>query len=200
MLRGDSGKVLLGSGSNVQDRCVVVGTEEHDAEIKDDVTVGHCAVIRGARVEPRCVIGMQSVIEEGSVIGPDSIVGAGAVVAAGTRVGPKELWAGSPAKRVRELTPAELEGVARQSVEYSRMARRHAAEFHGHGTQWTAAEKLLAGQYEDEQAGRPMRTGATAAGDAVAAATGGAKAKKSSEGDDEPRENLKPSITPISQI
>ena len=166
--------------------------------------MGHCAVIRGARVEPRCVIGMQSVVEEGAVVGPDSIVGAGAVVAAGTRVGPKELWAGSPARRMRALTPAELEGVARQSAEYSRLARRHSAEFHGHGTQWTAAEKLLAGQWDDEQAGRPMRgtpEGDKAAGKAVAEATGGAK---SGDGDKAPKSGeskaTSPSITPISQI
>jgi gamma-carbonic anhydrase len=73
-----------------------------------DVTVGHGAVVHGARVGDNCIVGIRAVLLNGSVVGENSIVGACALLTEGKVYPPNSLILGMPARVVRELTPGEI--------------------------------------------------------------------------------------------
>jgi carbonic anhydrase/acetyltransferase-like protein (isoleucine patch superfamily) len=81
--------------------------DKHPTIIGDDVTVGHNAVVHGATIEDRCLIGMGAILLNGCVIGTGSIVAAGALVPEGMIVPPGSMVMGVPAKVRRTLTPEE---------------------------------------------------------------------------------------------
>ncbi|CCQ75400.1 transferase hexapeptide repeat family protein [Magnetospira sp. QH-2] len=126
-LRGDIGRIEVHAGANIQDNCTlhcfpraacVVGVEGH---------IGHGTVLHGARIGPRVLIGMNSVIMDDAEIGDAAIVGAMSFVKAGARIPPRSLWAGIPAKRVRDLLDTEIAWKARGTAEYQEIARRSLA-------------------------------------------------------------------------
>lgn len=112
VLRGDEGKIVIGSGSNVQDNSVIHTTPDNPTILGDDVTIGHGALLEGCRVEKGAVIGMGAIILHQAVIGEQSMVAAGSVVTPGTHIQPRTLAAGTPA-----VTKKELSGMALRAVE-----------------------------------------------------------------------------------
>ncbi len=116
VLRGDSGsRITIGKRVNVQDGTVIHlngaradGTPDMPTIIGDDITIGHSALIHACTLESGCFIGMRSVILDGAVVESGAMVAAGAVVAPGKVVKKGELWAGTPAKPLRDLRPHEL--------------------------------------------------------------------------------------------
>ncbi len=128
VIRGDVGAIRIGRRSNIQDGCVlhltgggppiVVGAE---------VTVGHRAILHGATVEDRCLIGMGSVLLDGCVIGEESLVGAGSLVLEGTRVPPRSFIAGVPATIKGPIPPAVHARLRDSADGYVRLAREHGA-------------------------------------------------------------------------
>jgi carbonic anhydrase/acetyltransferase-like protein (isoleucine patch superfamily) len=127
VLRGDSDRIEVGAGSNVQDGAVVHVDPGFPCRIGARVTVGHRAVVHGATVEDEALIGMGAVILNGAVIGAGSIVGAGAVVREGMQVPPDSLVLGVPAKVVRAVSAAErarsVDGAARYVERAARYGR-----------------------------------------------------------------------------
>lgn len=109
VVRGDEGPIRIGARSNVQDCAVVHSDLGTGVEIGEEVTIGHGAVVRGARIGDRAMIGMNATVMTGAVIGEEAIVGAGAVVPYGMNVPPRCLAVGVPARVVRELEQWELE-------------------------------------------------------------------------------------------
>lgn len=108
VLRGDVHHIRVGERSNIQDGTIVhVSTNDGPAIIGDDVLIGHGAIIHGCILHNGCFIGMAATVMD------DAVVEAGAMVAAGALVGPKkripagQLWAGTPARFVRQLKPEE---------------------------------------------------------------------------------------------
>ena len=127
VVRGDSDSVRIGARTNVQDG-VVVHTQRGDAaDIGDDVSIGHNAVVHGATIERGCLIGMGSTILSGAVIGEGSLVAAGALVAQGVRIPPRSLVAGVPGRVVRELREGDREAVRRNAELYAGYTERHRA-------------------------------------------------------------------------
>jgi carbonic anhydrase/acetyltransferase-like protein (isoleucine patch superfamily) len=119
VLRGDINKIIIGEGSNIQEHCVLHTSKGlGDTVVGSDVTVGHKAVLHGCKVGDRCIIGMNSVILDNSQIGEDSIVGAHSLVSMGKVFPARSLILGSPAKVVRELTPAELDQIKDSARRY----------------------------------------------------------------------------------
>jgi carbonic anhydrase/acetyltransferase-like protein (isoleucine patch superfamily) len=80
-----------------------------ETKIGSYVTIGHGAMLQSCIVEDNCLIGMNAVVQEGSVIESNSMVAAGAVVLPETHIPQGQLWAGNPAKYVRDVTEAEIE-------------------------------------------------------------------------------------------
>jgi carbonic anhydrase/acetyltransferase-like protein (isoleucine patch superfamily) len=92
---------VVGEGSNVQDHSML-----HEAEIGDDVTVGHNVTVDQSEVEDNCLVGIGSSVLQGAVVGEGSIVAAGAVVREGQEIPPGSLAYGVPAE-TRELNEAQ---------------------------------------------------------------------------------------------
>ncbi|HMI32473.1 MAG TPA: gamma carbonic anhydrase family protein [Candidatus Limnocylindrales bacterium] len=128
VIRGDVGAIRIGGRSNIQDGCVLhVTAGGTPLTVGAEVTVGHRAILHGATIEDRCLIGMGSVLLDGCVIGEESLVGAGSVVLEGTRVPPRSFIAGVPAK-VKGPIPAPVHARLKESAAgYVRLAREHAA-------------------------------------------------------------------------
>mmetsp|Transcript_5556 Transcript_5556/g.5739 ORF Transcript_5556/g.5739 Transcript_5556/m.5739 type:complete len:232 (+) Transcript_5556:92-787(+) len=150
VLRGDVNKIRVGPVSNVQDRAVIYCTDKLDSgfssevDIGSHVTVGHGAVLHSCTVRDECVIGMGAVISEGSIVDKGSMVAAGAIVLADTFIPSGQLWAGNPAKFVRNLTEEELASIPKSAEAYADLAAKHSEEFLPYGTVYQHSEKLNA--------------------------------------------------------
>ena len=108
VVRGDVHFIRIGARTNIQDLTLVhVMRDLHPTVIGDDVTVGHSAVVHGATIENRCLIGMGAILLNGCRIGEGSIVAAGALVPEGMTVPPGSMVMGMPARVRRALTPEE---------------------------------------------------------------------------------------------
>lgn len=128
VVRGDVGPIRVGARTNLQDGCVLhVTTGLPGLTVGDEVTVGHRAVLHGATIRDRCLIGMGAILLDGCDIGEESLVGAGSVVREGTIVPPRSFIAGVPAV-VKGPIPAGVHARLRASAEaYVALARDHAA-------------------------------------------------------------------------
>lgn len=125
VVRGDSDAVRIGARTNLQDG-VVVHTQAGDpAMIGDDVSVGHGAVVHGARIEDGCLVGMNATVLSGAIVGAGSLVAAGALVPQGMQVPPGSLVAGVPARVVRELREADREAVRLNAERYAGYTAAH---------------------------------------------------------------------------
>lgn len=119
VVRGDVYYIRIGKCSNIQDGCILHVTRDRFATIVGDyVTVAHGAILHGCTVQSHCLIGMGAIVMDQAVIGEGSIVGAGALVTMGLQVPPRSLVLGSPAKVLRELSPAEVQGIDRYAHNY----------------------------------------------------------------------------------
>ena len=131
VIRGDINSIRIGEMTNIQDLSVLHVTHSDPVIVGARVTVGHRAIIHGAVVEDCCLIGMGATLLDGCRIGACSLVAAGALVTPGKRVKAGEIWAGSPAKYMRDITEDE-KAYALESVEvYCRLAREYAEEIAG---------------------------------------------------------------------
>jgi carbonic anhydrase/acetyltransferase-like protein (isoleucine patch superfamily) len=130
-VRGDVHNVTIGSKSSVGDRAVV-----HVAKIQGDlptsignnVTIGANAIIHACTIEDLVIIGESAQLMDGATVCTNSIVSPGAVVTPGTKVPSGELWAGSPAKKVRALSSEEIASIAESAHDVLEMAYLHAVE------------------------------------------------------------------------
>jgi carbonic anhydrase/acetyltransferase-like protein (isoleucine patch superfamily) len=123
VLRGDYGRIQVGSGANVQDNAVIHCTSESDAVLEAGATVAHSCVVHGARI---AVVANGSVVLDGAMIGAGSLVADGSVVAAGVEIPEGVLAAGAPAQVKREIagTPAEW-WIQQTGPSYAELATRH---------------------------------------------------------------------------
>ncbi|MEJ5375764.1 MAG: gamma carbonic anhydrase family protein [bacterium] len=109
VLRADWGSIRVGRGSNLQENCVLHVRPGETVLLGEDCHVGHGAIIHGAVVEDRVLVGMGSVLMDGVRVGMESIVGAGAVLKEGFQVPPRSIVTGVPAKVVGQVTEQLLE-------------------------------------------------------------------------------------------
>ena len=124
VLRGDVDSISVGEASNLQDQVVVHCRRGLPAVIGKGVTVGHGAIVHGARIGDLCLIGMGAIVMEAR-IGRECIVAAGAMVPKGFTAPPRSLILGLPAKVARRLTPEELRGLKASRDSYLALAERH---------------------------------------------------------------------------
>ena len=117
----------IGKRCNIQDLALI----HNKVTIGDDVSVGHSAIVHGATIGDRVIVGMGATILDGAVIGSDCIVGAGALVTGKMNAPDGSMILGSPAKVVRELTEKERESIlanAKLYLEKSEEYRAHATK------------------------------------------------------------------------
>jgi carbonic anhydrase/acetyltransferase-like protein (isoleucine patch superfamily) len=122
-VRADDNTVFIGPRANIQDGTVIYtdggGIPTH---IGADVTIGHMALIHGCHLEDRAFVGMQAMVMDGAVVESD------AMVTPGKRVPSGELWAGRPARKMRDLTPEEIAEYASYVPEYTELAEDYVTE------------------------------------------------------------------------
>lgn len=118
VLRGDEGAITVGENTNIQD-CAVLHEETH---VGAGCTIGHGAIVHGCTVGDNVLIGMGATVLNGAKIGDNCIVGAGALVTGKMDAPAGSMILGSPAKVVRPLTEAEIEGNRESARGYCRLA------------------------------------------------------------------------------
>ena len=124
VLRGDVSFIKIGKNSNIQDNAVIHVDYEQPTVIGENVTVGHLAVVHGASVGNNVIVGIHAVVLNNAEIGDGSVIGAGAVVTPGTKIPPKSLVVGVPAKVVRKGN--DVEKMAKENgLIYQRLRDKH---------------------------------------------------------------------------
>ena len=129
VIRGDVNFVRIGARTSVQDGSVI--HVSHDGPhaklggfatvIGEDVTIGHKAIIHACMIGNASLIGMGAILLDGVRVGDHAMIGAGALVPPGKVVGDGELWVGNPARPVRTLTDAQIEGLRYSAAHYVRL-------------------------------------------------------------------------------
>jgi carbonic anhydrase/acetyltransferase-like protein (isoleucine patch superfamily) len=125
VLRGDTERITIGRGSNVQDGCVLHTDRGFPLTLGAEVTIGHQVVLHGCTVGDGSLVGIQAVVLNGAVIGRGSLVAAGAIVTEGKTFPDHSLIMGAPAKVVREISPEQAQRMARGAGHYVDNAQRH---------------------------------------------------------------------------
>ncbi len=125
--RGDSEKITIGAGSNVQDGSVLHADPGMPLVIGANVSVGHMVMLHGCTIGDGSLVGIGAVVLNGAKIGKNCIVGANSLVTEGKEFPDGTMIMGSPAKAVRELAPEQIAGIHRIAPHYVDNARRFRA-------------------------------------------------------------------------
>ena len=127
VMRGDVNNIVIGQRTNIQDLTMVhVSSFGHNTEIGDDVTIGHSAVIHACKIGDGAFVGMQACVMDGAVIEDGAMVAAGALVPPGKVVPKGALWAGRPAKFMRDLTEDDYKHMAWSASHYVKLSKAYA--------------------------------------------------------------------------
>jgi carbonic anhydrase/acetyltransferase-like protein (isoleucine patch superfamily) len=134
VLRGDVNQIRVGARTNIQDGSVIhVDSPKpgdphgHKTIIGDDVLIGHLAMVHGCVLEDRSFVGLGAIVMDGCRIESEAMLAAGAMLTPGKTIPARQLWAGRPAKYVRDLTPSDLAGMQMGVAHYVELAKLHAA-------------------------------------------------------------------------
>ncbi|MBS1750745.1 MAG: gamma carbonic anhydrase family protein [Bacteroidetes bacterium] len=124
VVRGDVNAIRLGNKVNIQDGAVIHCTyQKTQTIVGNNVSIGHNAIVHGCTVQDNVLIGMGAIVMDNAVIGSNSIIAAGAVVLEGTHVEPGSIFAGVPARKVKdisqELIGGEIHRIANNYLMYS---------------------------------------------------------------------------------
>ena len=125
-VRGDNNYILIGTNTNIQDNsCVHIDSRRYPTVIGNDVTIGHSAIIHACEIGDGGFVGMGAIVMDGAVIEPGGMLAAGAMLTPGKRIPSGELWAGRPAKKMRNLSDDEKLFNQKSAVHYVEVARAH---------------------------------------------------------------------------
>lgn len=124
VLRGDVNSITIGDRVNIQDGAIIHGTfEKSPTTIGDDVSIGHNAIVHGCTIKDKVLIGMGSIIMDDCVVGSNSIIAAGSVLPKNTIVAEGTVFAGVPAKKIKEVSPelqkGEIERISANYIHYA---------------------------------------------------------------------------------
>ncbi|GEO10551.1 gamma carbonic anhydrase family protein [Segetibacter aerophilus] len=111
VIRGDVNYIKMGNKVNLQDGAVIHCTYlKNPTNIGNNVSIGHNAIVHGCTVHDNVLIGMGAIVMDRSVVNSNSIIAAGAVVLEGTIVEEGSIYAGVPAKKVKDISPEKISG------------------------------------------------------------------------------------------
>ncbi len=120
VVRGDLNEIKIGGKTNIQDNCVIHVDQEYSCEIGDMVTIGHSAVVHGAKIGSHVIVGIGAVVLDGAEIGDYTLIGAGSVVT-GKKYPENSLILGVPGRVVRELNEREIELIEERWKDYYKL-------------------------------------------------------------------------------
>ena len=124
VVRGDVNSIRIGNKVNIQDGVVIHATYEIAAtHIGNNVSIGHNAIVHGCTLHDNVLVGMGSIVMDHCEIGSNSIIAAGAVVTQNTIVPPGSIYAGVPARKIKEIDPDlqqnEIQRIAKNYILYA---------------------------------------------------------------------------------
>ena len=123
VIRGDVNSIRIGDDTNIQDGVVIHATyQTHSTTIGNRVSIGHNAIVHGCTIEDEVLIGMGSIVMDGCVVESGSIIAAGAVVPPNTHIEKGSLYAGVPAKKIKEVTEEQRALIERTAANYPKYA------------------------------------------------------------------------------
>ncbi len=124
VIRGDVNSIRIGKKVNIQDGAVIHCTYQRTkTHIGNNVSIGHNALVHGCTIHDNVLVGMGAIVMDNCVIGSNSIIAAGAVLLEKTNVEPGSVWAGVPAKKVKDINPDLLKNeVERIATNYTMYA------------------------------------------------------------------------------
>ena len=135
VVRAEVNRIVIGARSNIQDGSVVhcdgpmPGVPDgFPTLIGDDVLVGHNVMLHGCVLLDRAFVGLSATVMNGAVIEGDAMLAAGAMLTQGKRIEARQLWAGSPARFVRDLDDAAVMGMRMGVAHYVENAKQHMVE------------------------------------------------------------------------
>ena len=115
VIRGDVHSIRIGDNVNIQDGAIVHCTyQKAPVSIGNNVSVAHGAIVHGCTIHDNVLIGMGAIVMDGVVIESNCIIAAGSVVLENTRVEEGSVYAGAPARKIKSIDPALLEGQVRR--------------------------------------------------------------------------------------
>ncbi len=124
VVRGDVHYIRMGNKVNIQDNAVVHCTyQKHPTNIGNNVSVGHNAIVHGCTIHDNVLVGMGAIVMDACVIESNCIIAAGAVLLEGTHVPSGSVYAGVPARKVKDLSPelfsGEIQRIANNYITYA---------------------------------------------------------------------------------
>ncbi|MDA3905040.1 MAG: gamma carbonic anhydrase family protein [Bacteroidales bacterium] len=124
VIRGDVHSIRIGNNVNVQDGAIIHCTyQKSPVEIGNNVSIAHNAIVHGASIRDNVLVGMGAILMDDVVVESNSIIAAGAVVSKGTHIKSGSVWAGVPAKKIKDIDEQLLKGeVNRISDSYNMYA------------------------------------------------------------------------------
>jgi len=129
VIRGDVNEIRIGKRTNIQDlsmiHCAELGQGTY---LGDDITVGHSAVLHACNIEDNAFIGIQACVMDDCIVEKGAMVAAGALVTPGKIVKAGEVWAGSPAKKLRDINEKDLHFFEINRQRYVRLAHEYKTE------------------------------------------------------------------------
>ncbi len=119
VVRGDVHSITIGNDTNIQDGVVIHGTyQKAKTVIGNNVSIAHNAVVHGCTIHDNALVGMGAIIMDDAIVGEYAVIAAGAVVLPGTRVEPGSVYAGVPARRVKDTGDEMRAVIARTARNY----------------------------------------------------------------------------------
>ena len=129
VVRGDVNEIRIGKRTNIQDSTMIHCAERGQGTyIGDNVTVGHSAVLHACTIEDDAFIGIQACVMDDCLIEQGAMVAAGALVTPGKIIKAGEVWAGRPAKKLRDINQNDLEFFEINRQRYVRLANQYIVE------------------------------------------------------------------------
>jgi len=134
VLRGDLNRIRIGARTNIQDGTVIhvdpprpgSPAEGFPCLIGEEVLIGHMAMVHGCSLHDRAFVGLGAIVMDGCEIESDAMLAAGALLTQGKRIPAGQLWAGRPAKYVRDLDEGDIAGMRAGVAHYVALAKLHA--------------------------------------------------------------------------
>ena len=134
-IRGDMHSISVGPRTSIQDNSVLHIThagpynpDGYPLNIGSDVTIGHGAILHGCTVGDRVLVGMGAVVMDGAVVEDNVVIAAGALVTPGKTLRSGYLYAGSPAREMRELSQGEMDYFVYSANNYVKLKDQHIGE------------------------------------------------------------------------
>lgn len=128
VLRGDVNRIEIGEATNIQDGSILHADSDLPCLIGDHVHVGHHANLHACVVKRGAMIGIGSIVLSGAQIGSGAVIGAGSVVLEGTKIPPRTLAVGVPARVVRKVTTKDVNYIKSWVAKYVKLAKAYRFE------------------------------------------------------------------------